>query len=321
MTASNQKALRFRWSLPRGRVLRRVLRDDPAQEYLTYIPTSGAADAPILVAVHGISRNAHEQAMMFAPYCERFGVVLVVPRYTRESHSGYQQLRRHGKGARADHVLEQCIAEVALLTGADASQFKLFGYSGGAQFAHRYLMAHPHRVSKAVVVAAGWYTFPDHTERYPYGIKPSRKLPGVAFNPEHFLRVPIDVFIGEDDLSSKNLRLTERVNNQQGENRIERAHNWVSAMQIAGLSYGVEPDINLTVVPGTDHSFTKFCKRGALVRRVFKSLFDVAIATPDKKHQAELDKLDVDAQQLFKQHELDIQEQESAVVSSQPSQQ
>jgi pimeloyl-ACP methyl ester carboxylesterase len=320
MTGINNKALGFRWSLPRGRILRRVLRDNPGQEYLTYIPRSGATDARILVSVHGISRNAHEQAIMFAPYCERFGIVLIVPRFTRDQHSGYQQLGQRGQGARADHVLEQCVAEVALLTGVDPSQFSLFGYSGGAQFAHRYVMAYPHRVARAAIAAAGWYTFPDHTERYPYGIRPSRKLPDVALNPESFLRVPMEVFVGENDLSTKNLRMTDRVNKQQGENRLDRARNWVSAMQIAGLSYGVEPDITLTVVPETDHSFSRFCRRGALVRRVFKSLFNVVIDPPETAEQDELDELDQRAQKLFEQHEIDLQEQEPTVVSSQSSQ-
>jgi len=289
-----------RWSLPQGRVLRRVLRDDPGQEYLAYIPSSGAVAAPILASVHGLSRNAHEQAVMFAPYCERFGVVLVAPRYTPEHHSDYQRLGRKGRGVRADQVLEECVAEVASLSGADATQFSLFGYSGGAQFAHRYVMARPHRVSKAAIVAAGWYTFPDHRHKYPYGIRPSRRLPDIAFNPEDFLYVPVDVFVGERDIISNNLRQTERVRKQQGKNRVERARNWVTAMQEACVAHKIEPTVTLTVVPRTDHSFTTFCKRGALVRRVFRSLFQVDIDPPAKVNQELMSDLELSAEKLLK---------------------
>ena len=68
-----------RWSLPRGRVLRRALRSDPTQEYLLYVPHSASPDARVLVSVHGISRNAHEQAAVFSPMCEARGVVMLVP--------------------------------------------------------------------------------------------------------------------------------------------------------------------------------------------------------------------------------------------------
>jgi len=305
--SNHPKVVPYRCLLPQGRILRRVLRDDPNQEYLAYVPTAGAAGRPVLVSVHGISRNAHEQAIMFAPYCERFGVVLVVPRFTREQHSDYQRLGRRGRGQRADRVLDKCLAEVALLTGADVTQFSLFGYSGGAQFAHRYLMAHPHRLMKAVLVAAGWYTFPDHRQRYPYGIRPSRKLEGVSFNPEEFLRVPVHVLVGENDLTTANLRQTDRCNKQQGVNRVERAGNWVAAMCDAADEYDLEHNAKLTVVPGTDHSFTRFCKRGALVRRVFKSLFDVSIEPRDKSVQALLDRLDTNAERLLSSHQQEAQ--------------
>ena len=266
-----------RWSLPRGRLLRRVLRDDPTQEYLLYIPSSGAESAPVMVSVHGISRNAHEQAHVFSPYCERFGAVLVVPRFTPEMHRDYQRLGRAGRGERADLALQRYLNEVAKLTGADVSQIYLFGFSGGAQFAHRYAMAHPHRVAKAIIAAAGWYTFPDHTERYPYGIRSNRKLKGVRFNPEEFLRVPIEVLVGSHDIGTANLRSTEKTVKQQGETRKERAERWVAVMQESALNYNLKPVTSLTVVDHVDHSFAKFCQEGALVRRVFRSFFGVTI--------------------------------------------
>ena len=276
MNARVRTSEKIYWSLPRGKILRRVLRDDPEQEYLVYIPKSGGTGAPLLVSVHGISRNAHAQAIMFAPYCERFGVVLVAPRFTPDQHKDYQRLGRKGRGLRSDIVLDNCLSEIALLTGADATRFSIFGYSGGAQFAHRYVMAHPHRVIKATIAAAGWYTLPDHRQRFPYGIRPTRNLRDVNFNPEEFLHIPIDVLVGTRDTGTHNLRSTERAN-QQGKNRIERARNWVAAMRQAAVIYGVEPAVTFTEVPDVDHSFGNFCRHGALVRRVFKSLFDLSI--------------------------------------------
>lgn len=193
----------------------------------------------------------------------------MVPIFTAGQHRDYQRLGRRGRGVRADRLLDRCLAEIVSLTGADATEFYLFGYSGGAQFAHRYVMAHPHRVARAVVGAPGWYTFPDHRQRYPYGIRPNRRLADLNFNPERFLRVPIDVLIGREDTGSSNLRRTRRLDAQQGANRLERARNWVAAMREAAGMYGLPPAATLTEVDGADHSFSRFCRRGGLVERVF----------------------------------------------------
>jgi len=259
---------RRRWSLPRGRVLLRALRSDPFQEYFVYVPDSAPAGAQVLVSVHGISRNAYEQAVVFSPLCDERGMVLVVPVFNVEQHKDYQRLGRRRRGDRVDLLLNRFLSEATSLCGADVTQFHLFGFSAGAQFAHRYLMAHPHRVARAVVVAAGWYTFPDAGRKYPYGIRPGRALPGVDFNPERFLRVPLRVLVGAGDVGATNLRRGTRIDAQQGTNRVERARRWVAAMRAAAVSYGLTPSASLGEVAGIDHSFTTFCQRGQLLDRV-----------------------------------------------------
>src|SRR5262245_61101987 len=57
-------------ALPRQQVLRRVLRSDPLQQYLLYVPARISPGLPVFVTVHGISRNVDEHAMLFAPLAE-----------------------------------------------------------------------------------------------------------------------------------------------------------------------------------------------------------------------------------------------------------
>ena len=267
-----------RWSLPRGCVVRRALRSDPSQEYLLYIPESAGPDSRVLVLVHGLSRNAHEQATVFTSLCEERGVVALVPIFTKELHKDYQRLGRRGRGPRADLLLHQFLTECASLSGADPTQTFLFGFSAGAQFVHRYVLAHPHRVARAAVAAAGWYTFPDHTQKFPYGTRPSRALAGVTFNPEQFLRVPIEVLVGELDTTNTNLRRTDRADGQQGATRLERARRWVTAMRSAAAAHELPPLVTLTEVPGIEHSFKDFCTQGGLVEHVDRALFAPASA-------------------------------------------
>ena len=268
------------FTLPRGRRLRRALVSDPTQEYILYIPKSAPkTGARVMVSLHGISRNAHQHASVFTPMCEEYGVVMLVPIFTEDLHKDYQRLGRAGRGTRVDLLLHRFLIEVRFLCGADVTQTYMFGFSAGAQLAHRYLMAHPHRVARVVACAAGWYTFPDAKQRFPYGIRPVRNLPGITFNPEEFLQVPIDVLVGAEDTTLKHLRSTERTVAQQGVTRVDRARAWVKAMQKAAKRFSVEPRVTLTEVDGIAHSFTKFCEVGGLVEHVGRYLFGTD-ATP-----------------------------------------
>ncbi len=257
----------------RKRLLRRVLQADPAQEYLLYVPESHAAEPPLFVSAHGVSRNADEHARLLSVYCEMHGAVLVAPYFSVERYPDYQRLGRAGHGKRADVALDMIVAEVAALTGASAQQFYLFGFSGGAQFAHRYVMAHPHRILAAALASAGWYTLPDHTRRFPYGTRTSHKLPGVRFDAEEYLQVPMRVMVGAEDDGTKGLRRTARLDREQGGSRIERARTWVGAMQAAAAAHHLESMVSYEEVENCDHSFRRSILRSGLGDRVFEWMF------------------------------------------------
>jgi poly(3-hydroxybutyrate) depolymerase len=266
--------------LPTREVVRCARDDGSAQTYFVYVPSTGGAEAPLFVAIHGISRNAQSQAHAFLDLCERFGVVMVVPVFGDDSKD-YQRLGRSGRGPRADAALDAVIDEVSMRTGCKASPFYLFGHSGGAQFAHRYAMAHPHRVARVVVAGSGWYTFPNRRARYPYGIRRSPDLAGVRFDPEEFLRVPITVIVGERDTDTSNLRSTERVNRLQGKTRVERARRWVEAMREAAEARGVESLVSLVMIPDGEHDFEGLITSGRLGERIFARLFEGPDRQPD----------------------------------------
>lgn len=267
--------------LPRSRIVHCLGDDLNPQTYFAYVPGSAGCDAPLLVVVHGLARNARELAAVFASHCEAHGVVLVAPLFG-ESCADYQRLGRSGRGPRADAVLEGIVDEVVLRAGAAAPPFHLFGHSGGAQFAHRYAMAHPHRVARAVMASAGWYTFPKRRRRFPHGIKRSRRLTDVRFDPDEFLRVPMTVLVGESDTGKDNLRRDDRVNRQQGLTRLERGRNWVDAMRAAAADRGLDPLVRFESLPGAGNGLAGLADHGRLCERVFAALFDVEAPEPSR---------------------------------------
>ncbi len=234
--------------------------------------------------MHGISRNAEKQARYFYRLAKQYGVTVIAPLFNDVHFPDYQRLGI--KGGRADLALKAVLEDVTQRTGIQTTRIAMFGYSGGGQFVHRYAMAYPHQVTAIAIGAAGWYTFPDASRHYPYGAAPHRKLPGVTFNPAAFLRVPACVMVGVLDVKRDNaLRRTEKLDRQQGLNRIERAQRWVDAMRRASRQLGFTTEYRFVLLPQSDHSFTRCVKAGGLDQAVFKHLFDPPANSPCTLHQ------------------------------------
>jgi len=257
-----------------GEVQRRHLSGDPAQVYYLFIPSAGGADAPVLVTVHGISRNAREHAWRFARLAEAYGVVVVAPLFPSERYPDFQRLGRSGRGARADRALDAILAEVGRLTGAQTEHIHLFGFSGGAQFAHRYAFAHPRRVIAMVLGAAGWYTFPNPQKAYPRGLDLRGRLPGVTFDLDAALTIPATIVVGERDTKrDAELNVSPRIDRLQGLTRLERGRRWVEAMRKAARARGLATSYAFVELPRSGHSFRRAVRRGGMADVVFTSLF------------------------------------------------
>lgn len=248
-----------------GAVVVRTLPGDPPLTYHLYVPRSGGQGAPLFVDVHGNGRGVAQHASLFAPFAERAGAVLLTPLFPADRFPDFQRLGRAGRGARADLALQRLIADVGALTGARTDKLYLSGYSGGAQFVHRYTMAYPQQVARFVAGAAGWYTFPDPALEFPSGIRSTPDLPGLVFDPERFLRVPGCVLVGDRDINrDPDLNQRPEVDAQQGLNRLERGRRWVAAMQAAAGARGSRTQYTFHALAGCPHSFSQCMTRGGL---------------------------------------------------------
>ena len=260
----------------RSVVTRRVLASDPRLSYLIHVPPVRSPEPRLVVSVHGASRNIDMHARLLSAYSEMYGAVLLVPHFSAIRFPDYQRLGRIGRGRRADLAMHLMVAEVAAQTGITVDRFHLFGFSAGAQFVHRYTMAHPHRVAFAVIANAGRYTLPDPEQRFPRGIRTTRKLTGLRFEPEAFLRVPMKVFVGKEEADDEVITLPRRSPQPDRETaaaRTERARRWVAAMQEAGRSCGVESAITCEELPDRIRSFRSSVLRAGLAERAFEAMF------------------------------------------------
>ncbi|MBN8279975.1 MAG: hypothetical protein J0M16_05160 [Gammaproteobacteria bacterium] len=243
-------------------VLRRLAGAEPLR-YYAYVPEGFQSGGPLVAVVHGISRNAREHIVAFAPWARRSGIALVAPLFDREHTRDFQQLGWTGAGWRADHLLRRAVDAMAAATGADGARFALFGYSGGAQFSHRYAMAYPREIRALATCAAGYYTWPTAQMEFPYGLDCRRLGPGVGFSLDDFLAIPTLTTVGlRDTARDHNLRSSPELDALQGADRVERARRWVDALVTATRARQLEPRHAFAGIPGVAHDFRKAIARG-----------------------------------------------------------
>lgn len=240
---------------PRDQTVFRRIAGDVPREYYLYAPQNIRPDAPIIVTVHGISMNAAEHLVKMRRLAAQANAVLVAPFFSKQRYPRYQRLQDHKSGVRSDLALIDIVESVSREFGLTNRKLVLIGFSGGAQFAHRFAFYHADRVSHCINCAAGWYSYPDLEEPFPYGLQAQTGPGGLSVHPD-WADVAHHVIVGSRDiLVEPSLNMTSAVVSRQGVGRLERARRWVTAMRQA-LREGCDHNVELQEVEGLGHDYT-----------------------------------------------------------------
>ncbi len=257
---------------PKGRVFTTFAPD--GLDFFCYLPEVINPTLNPLIVVHGLSRNAAEQAFRFANFASKYGVPIIAPLFSAETHRHFQQLSVGAHGVRADTALIAMLdfAEAALNLNLKRPSF--FGYSGGGQFVHRFAMLYPDRVASTVLFAPGWYTFPDDQHSFPYGIRVKSGNGFPTLNIDRFCRIPTQVLVGTKDIArDASLNREAKIDRLQGKNRLERARRWVDAIQSYAVDNSITANVSLSEIDGASHSFKRNVEKFSLIETVFSSLY------------------------------------------------
>ncbi len=222
-------------------------------------PAAPRPDAPPLVAIHGIGRGAREMAEIFAVRAAAQGRTVIAPLFDEERWNGYQ---RAVAPRRADRALLALLDELTTEGLVASGPRDLAGYSGGAQFAHRFAMLYPRRLRRLSVCAAGWWTMPDGAA-FPYGLSGEWGA-RLAAGLDRFLALDIRVSVGgADDVPDPAMRASPALDAAQGGDRVSRARAWVAALRAMAARRGIpDPRLSLTVLPGAGHDFSACAEAG-----------------------------------------------------------
>lgn len=219
-------------------------RMDPRFSLSLYVPGSmpEKGSSRLLVLVHGTSRRDWMRHC-FREFSERTGTVLLAPLFpicATAAHDvhGYKWIDSHG--VRYDLVLLDMIEQAAGTWRLARDRFALFGYSGGGQFAHRFLYLHPQRLSALSIGAPGNVTLPDPELPWPAGVRGLEERFGIAFDSRAVQAVPIHLVVGDADTETWEIAKSPDdpvyINgvNDQRTDRIARLKRLKSALEAHG---------------------------------------------------------------------------------------
>lgn len=261
-------------TMPCGRMFFHALDALPGFGAFIYIPNAGIRDARATVLVHGITRNAAEHVLRFAALAEKHQTILVAPLFSRALFPRYQTLGfRNQRWAQPEAAMDTLLDDLQARYAIDLSAMYGFGFSGGAQFLHRYAMRKPARFRRMVIGAAGWYTFPDSDVPYPRGIGEGAHT-SVAEQLPAYLRLPIQVIVGSrDNRCDAALNQSTDIRRQQGRTRIGRGQRYVKALHERAAALGLASGAVFLRLPGAGHDFSEAMLRHGLGEQVAEFLF------------------------------------------------
>ena len=228
-----------------------------------YRPGGGAGDRPVVMVMHGVTRAAPDYMDSWVGLAERFDFCLLVPEFTRADWPGSRTYNLGNLFARGRDplppeassfaVIEQAFDAALPVLGSTARRYSLYGHSAGAQFVHRFVtLTGAPRVDRAVAANAGWYTLPDPSLDYPYG------LGGLERDPETLraaFATEMTVLLGErdNDPNAPDLRRTPEAR-AQGAHRLARGHHFIEAARTQADQRALPFAWSLQEVPQIGHN-------------------------------------------------------------------
>lgn len=200
-----------------GHVPQMALQSDPRVSYSLYVPptpykslnsTDGATSKklPLLVNIHGTRRNLSAIYGDLKTFADTTPCAILAPLFPAgiegpNDLDSYKKLK--SKSFRSDLALLSMLEEVATRwPNIDTGKVFLMGFSGGGQFAQRFLYLYPERLAAVSIGAPGKVTLLDDEQKWPKGVQNIQKAFNRAIDIDAAKKVDIQFVVGSKDTES-----------------------------------------------------------------------------------------------------------------------
>jgi len=235
----------------------------PAIAVRTFVPDDASDSTPIVIVMHGWSREAQRYFADWRELGAARGFIVVVPHFPVEdfpssTHYNLGHVFDEKTGRKRPEpewtfsAIEPLFDEVVARTGSKQTQYTLFGHSAGSQFVHRFLYYMPEaRVRRFIAANAGWYTMPDFDTEYPYGLEDA------AIDKDQLIAAfgkDMVLLLGREDVdyTDPDLRKTPEAN-RQGKNRFARGLTMFNVAKTNAEKLGADLKWRLMIVDNAGH--------------------------------------------------------------------
>jgi hypothetical protein len=232
---------------------------DQRVSYCLYLPARTETDPerfPLIVVQHGTARTAARYRDAFRDFCDERRCAVLAPLFPAGigDPGDLHNFKFHSyAGIRFELLLLGIVDEVGGRFPIAVEKFLMYGFSGGGQFAHRFLYLHPERLAAISIGAPGRITQLDDTLPWWLGTKGMAEIFGRTPDIAAIRDVAVQMIVGENDVE------TWEINNPgdsnwmdgvelTGDTRIERLRTLERTFRANGVP------VQFDVVPGAAHS-------------------------------------------------------------------
>ena len=199
------------------------------------LPSGYSAKSKFITTMCGIDRAASNIATFWVPFANSNNYVVAAPEFNSTDwssdayilgnmftgSSGTGNLNPQSKWS--FNIVEQIHHELYQACGLIDSTYELWGHSAGGQFVHRLAFFLPDNlISRYIAGNSGWYTCPDLTVIFPWGVQNSY-LNFSQSNLVNFTNENLIIMRGTGDTLQNFALNTDPLSNAQGLNRYTRA--------------------------------------------------------------------------------------------------
>ncbi|MBV5295448.1 MAG: alpha/beta hydrolase [Curvibacter lanceolatus] len=196
----------FQIGQPTGYFAFQACKADRRFSYCAYVPAHYTAATAhtfrLLVVVHGSERAPEAARQLFAPLADATNCVVLAPLFpmaVTDDEELHNYLFLKYRDIRYDLLLLAMVDEMQRRFALPVQKFWLAGFSGGGQFAHRFMYLHAARLSAVSVGAPGMVNGLDPQRPWFVGVKDVQARFGQGVDRAAMHGLPVQVVVGGAD--------------------------------------------------------------------------------------------------------------------------